>query len=68
MKIKRKKPSMYKNVPLEIVAFQKLIRICHVNSRKQGAQLKILIEREYEKLFSETNQEQHNLDSQEIAR
>lgn len=40
----------YKNIPVDEETYQKLVELCQAYERKQGAQVRAMVNHEYEKL------------------
>jgi len=40
----------YKNIPVDEETYQKLVELCQAFERKQGAQVRAMVNHEYEKL------------------
>ena len=40
----------YKNIPVEEETYQRLVQLCRAYGRKQGAQIRVMVDHEYEKL------------------
>jgi hypothetical protein len=40
----------YKMIPVDEQTYERLISVCQIYGRKQGAQVKLLVDSEYEKL------------------
>ena len=42
--------SRYKMIPVDLQTYEKLVMVCQMQGRKQGAQVKIWVDNEYKKL------------------